>query len=171
MGTAVRVVTMNEHPWLDGDVEITRDVLAELDAHAVAEYPNESCGFLTGPADAPARVDRALRAANLADKYHRVDPATFPRTARTFYMIDARLIVQSFEQGARAGQPVKAIYHSHCDVGAYFSAEDQAGAAPDGALAYPVVYVVTSVRDGVVDDRKVFTLRDGRWAEGTIREV
>jgi proteasome lid subunit RPN8/RPN11 len=155
--------------WLEGGLAIGRDVLAEIDAHAVGEYPNEACGFLTGPADAPKRVDRALRAANLADKYHAVDPDTFPRTARTFYIIDARLIQKTFDEGERGGRPVKVIYHSHADVGAYFSAEDQAAAAPDGVLSYPVAFLVVSVRNGVVDDHKLFTLRAGAWVDAGFR--
>jgi proteasome lid subunit RPN8/RPN11 len=156
---------MSKYPWLHGHLVIRRDVLAEVDAHAVAEYPNEACGFLTGPAADPSRVDRAVRAVNLADKYHALDPEAFPRTARTFYLIDGRLIMKSFEEGEANGQPVKVIYHSHCEVGAYFSAEDQAGAAPEGVLSYPVTYLVVSVRGGVVDDHKLFTFRDGAWIE------
>lgn len=163
------MATQTEHPWLEGDLVIAREVLADLDAHAAAEYPNESCGFLTGPAADARRVDRGVRAANLADKYHRADPETFPRTAKTFFIIDPRLIYTTFEQGAKAGQPVKVIYHSHCDVGAYFSSEDQAAAAPDGVLSYPVAFLVTSVRDGVVDDHKLFTYRDGAWLEAPFR--
>jgi proteasome lid subunit RPN8/RPN11 len=160
---------MDQHPWLSGDLVITREVLAELDAHALAEYPNESCGFLTGPAADPKRVDRALRTPNLADRYHQADPATFPRTAHTFFIIDARHSALAFERGARDGQPVKVIYHSHCDAGAYFSAEDQAAASPDGTLAYPATYLVTSVSDGKVADRKLFAYQNNSWVEVPFR--
>lgn len=156
---------MSEHPWLHGALEIDRAVLDDIDAHAVAEYPNESCGFLVGPAAAPHAIDQSIRAVNLADKYHKADPETFPRTAREYYTIDARVIQRTFEAGARDGRPVKLIYHSHCDCGAYFSQTDQDAAAPDGQLAYPVAFLVTSVIDAKVADRKVFTLRDGTWDE------
>ena len=155
----------NEHPWLEGGITITREVLAELSAHAIAEYPNEACGMLMGPAHEPKTVDRCLRQVNQADRYHKADPETFPRTARTFFIIDARAIYQNFERGERDGQPVKVIYHSHCDVGAYFSSEDQAASAPDGVLSYPVLYLVTSVRDRVVDDHKLFTFQNGKWLD------
>ena len=136
-----------------------------LDAQALREYPSESCGFLTGPADADAVVDRIIEATNLADKYHKVDPETFPRTSREYYTIDARLIDRTFREGSSAGQPVKIIYHSHCDCGAYFSQTDQDAAAPDGQLAYPVNYLVTSVMAGKIADRKLFTFRDREWVE------
>jgi proteasome lid subunit RPN8/RPN11 len=166
------MATMSEqHPWLDGDLEITRDVIAAIDAHAIEAYPEESCGFLIGPGDAPKRVDEAVRAQNLANKYHALDPETFPRTAKTFFLIDARVIYRTFEEGESRRRPVKVIYHSHCDVGAYFSSEDQAAGAPDGVLSYPVTYIVTSVRDRVVDDHKVFSFREGKWVEVAFRVV
>lgn len=155
-----------ETPWQTGDLTIARAVLDDVDAHARECYPDESCGFLLGPAAERGVVSEGRRAVNLANKYHAVDPDTFPRTAREFYMIDARVIQRTFEQGAASGQPVKVIYHSHCDCGAYFSKEDQAGAAPDGVLSYPVTYLVTSVREGgVVDDHKLFAFVDGAWVE------
>jgi [CysO sulfur-carrier protein]-S-L-cysteine hydrolase len=162
----VQAVSMSEqHPWLDGHLRIPKPVLDEIDAHARAEYPNESCGFLLGPASEPQRISRALRAVNQADRYHKADPETFPRTAHTFYIIDARVIYKTFESGEANGEPVKVIYHSHCDCGAYFSSEDQAAAAPDGVLSYPVTYLVTSIRNGVVDDHKLFSFKDSAWVE------
>lgn len=155
----------NEHAWLAGGITIAKEVLADLDAHAVQEYPNESCGMLTGPASAPLVVDRGVRQINHADRYHKADPETFPRTARTFFVIDARAVYQGFERGERDGQPVKVIYHSHCDVGAYFSREDQAAAAPDGVLSYPVLFLVTSVRETGVDDHRLFAFDRGAWLE------
>lgn len=155
-----------QYPWLRGEVVVSRAVLDVVDAHARECYPDESCGFLLGPASEAARVDEAQKAANLANKYHAVDPETFPRTAREFYLIDARVIQRTFDAGEKGGRPVKVIYHSHCDCGAYFSKEDQAGAAPDGVLSYPVTYLVTSVREGgVVDDHKLFTFENGAWVE------
>jgi proteasome lid subunit RPN8/RPN11 len=153
------------HPWLSEPLVIDRAVIEAVDAHSIAEYPNESCGFLTGPASEPTSIDRVIRAVNLADKYHKADPETFPRTAREYYTIDARVIQRTFEQGERDAQPVKVIYHSHCDCGAYFSQTDQDAAAPDGQLAYPVAWLVTAVTDKKVTDRKLFTLVDGAWVE------
>jgi len=77
------------------------------------------------------------------------------------------LMQRALEDGDAGGVPVKVIYHSHCDCGAYFSKEDQLVAAPDGEPVLPVVYLVTSVRGGgVVDDHKLFVFKDGEWVEG-----
>lgn len=161
----------NEPPWLIGDLAIASDVLRDVDAHAVEQYPGESCGMLLGPASDPPGVDQCIRQINQADRYHRADPETFPRTARTFYVIDAKAVYTTFERGMHDGRPVKVVYHSHCDVGAYFSAEDQAAAAPDGVRSYPVLYLVTSVRNRVVDDHRLFTFHGGAWIEVTYRVV
>jgi proteasome lid subunit RPN8/RPN11 len=155
----------NKHPWLSIPLSLSRAVLDAVDRHALREYPNESCGFLTGSATDAGKVDRAIEAINLADKYHKVDPETFPRTAREYYTIDARVIERTFREGEEAAQPVKVIYHSHCDCGAYFSQTDQDAAAPDGQLAYPVTYLVTSVMDGKIADHRLYSFVDGRWTD------
>ena len=52
---------------------------------------------------------------------------------------------------------MKVLYHSHLDVGAYFSETDAQAATMGGDVpAYDLAYLVTSVRAGVVDDRKLF---------------
>jgi proteasome lid subunit RPN8/RPN11 len=134
-----------EAPWVLGALTIDAGVLAEVEAHALAEYPSEACGLLFGPAADPARVDGARREVNEADRYHRLDPQRFPRTSRTYFKMNELHALRSFDEGARAGRPVKVVYHSHCDAGAYFSAEDAATFAPEGALAWPAAFLVVSV--------------------------
>ena len=84
--------------------------------------PEECCGFLIGPRDS-AGVDEVRRCVNEQNRYHALDPERFPRTARIAYYLggrDLRFLMQSIE----TPRPVKIIYHSHIDVGSYFSAED-----------------------------------------------
>lgn len=159
-------MTSHNLPWLTQPLVITRAVLDHVDDHARSAYPEESCGLLSGPADDVPRVDAALRCENLANRYHQSDPETYPRTAREAYIINGLLMQRSLDEGAKRGIPVKVLYHSHCDCGAYFSAEDQIVAAPEGTPVLPVVYLVTSVREGgVVDDHKLFAHEGGRWVE------
>jgi proteasome lid subunit RPN8/RPN11 len=63
----------------------------------------------------------------------------------------------AIRRGEAEGRPVKVLYHSHLDVGAYFSDTD-AAVAKGGQDEPPwdLAYLVTSVRGGVVDDRKLF---------------
>jgi len=158
-------------PWVDGPIEIDGDVLRDAEAHAVAEYPKEACGFLFGPAADAPRVDGIQREVNEADKYHALDPETFPRTAETYFKINELRAARAFDEGAVAGRPVKVIYHSHCDAGAYFSEEDAATFSSAGTLTWPCAFIVVSVRNGAVDDRKLWVHdpATGGFREGTLR--
>lgn len=157
---------MRTRRWLLGDLVIPQDILDDVDAHALEAYPGESCGLLSGPAGDPRAITSGRRVANLADRYHKLDPETYPRTSKDAYIIDGMLMQRALEDGDAGGVPVKVIYHSHCDCGAYFSKEDQLVAAPDGTPVLPVVYLVTSVRaGGVVDDHKLFVFSEGEWVE------
>lgn len=156
--------------WIAGGVSIPRAVLAEVEAHACEQYPSESCGFLVGPAAEPARIDAALREVNEADKYHALDPERFPRTSRTYFKINELRAAKAFDQGDASGRPIKVIYHSHCDAGAYFSAEDAATFASNGQLMWPCAFLVVSVQQGEVVDRKLWvhvpgtdTFREGAF--------
>jgi proteasome lid subunit RPN8/RPN11 len=60
---------------------------------------------------------------------------------------------------------VTAIYHSHIEVGAYFSDEDARAAAPDGELLYPVEYLVVDVRQDGVHGAALFRFDAGRFVE------
>lgn len=146
----------SERPWLRGDLELSATLMAELEAHAVAEYPSECCGFVSGPADNPGLLDGYQPEQNEADKYHNLDPETFPRTSRTYFKINELRAARAFDNGEAAGRPIKVIFHSHCDAGAYFSAEDAATFAADRQLMWPCAFIVVSVVDGVAVDRKLW---------------
>ena len=155
-------------PWIAGDLRIPRAVLEQVEAHARECYPSESCGFLAGPAADAGHVDEAIRETNEADKYHRLDPERFPRTSTTYFKINELRAARAFEGGEKAGRPIKVIYHSHCDAGAYFSAEDSATFASNGQLMWPCAFLVVSVQKGDVVDRKLWVHVPGTdgFAEG-----
>ncbi|MEM9730986.1 MAG: Mov34/MPN/PAD-1 family protein [Myxococcota bacterium] len=143
-------------PWIAGNLEIDRSVMDEIEAHALESYPSESCGFVFGPASNPALLDAAQREENEADKYHALDPETFPRTSNTYFKINELRAARTFDDGDAEGRPVKVIYHSHCDAGAYFSEEDAATFARDGKLMWPCAYIVVSIMDGKVAERRLW---------------
>jgi proteasome lid subunit RPN8/RPN11 len=145
-----------EQPWIEGDLTIDAAVMAELEAHALSTYPSECCGFVSGPTQTPALLDASVRELNEADKYHKLDPETFPRTSHTYFKINELRAAKAFEQGAKSGRPIKVIYHSHCDAGAYFSAEDAATFASDNTLMWECAFIVVSVQDGHIADKKLW---------------
>ncbi|MCG5055698.1 MAG: Mov34/MPN/PAD-1 family protein [Myxococcales bacterium] len=125
---------MSKHPT------ITPEALALLYAHARRDYPKECCGIVFGPKDSDLAT-RAQACRNIQDELHAEDPAQFPRDARTAYNFDAGDIFK-LQKSLRGDEPAKIIYHSHANVGAYFSDTDQAAARMGDEPAYPVEYLV-----------------------------
>lgn len=147
------------HPWILGGVTIAADVLRRVHEEAVSAYARdeESCGFLTGPAGEPLVVDGIVPMENRANKLHELDPETYPRTARMYFDIDPLKFEKAIASGQREGRPVKVLYHSHLDAGAYFSETDAAAACMGGdEPAYDLAYLVTSVEKGKVADFRLF---------------
>jgi proteasome lid subunit RPN8/RPN11 len=150
---------VEKHPWILEGVVVPRAVLERVFDEARAAYARdeESCGFLVGPAAEALLASEAVPMENRANKLHKLDPETYPRTGRMYFDIDPLKFQRAIERGEKEGQPVKVLYHSHLDVGAYFSDTDAAAAKMGGdEPAYDLAYLVTSVREGKVDDHKLF---------------
>ena len=157
-------------PWIAGGLEIATSVLADVEAHARAEYPSEACGFLSGPAAQPAVIDATQRETNEADKYHALDPERFPRTSQMYFKINELRAARAFDAGEKNGTPIKVIYHSHCDAGAYFSNEDADTFASENTLMWPCAFLVVSVVRGEVVDKKLWVHVPGtnEFREGAV---
>jgi proteasome lid subunit RPN8/RPN11 len=154
-----------KHPWTKGGIVVLRSVLERVldEARAAYERDEEACGFLVGPASDPLAISAAVPTENRANKLHRLDPETYPRTGRMYFDIDPMKFARAIEQGEARGEPVKVLYHSHLDVGAYFSDTDAAAMKMGGdEPAYDLAYLVVSVRGDdpagkpQVDDHKLF---------------
>jgi [CysO sulfur-carrier protein]-S-L-cysteine hydrolase len=139
--------------------EIPRSVLDAIYQHAREGYPEEVCGFIIGP-----DCDEARRCENRQNALHAEDPVAFPRTAREAYNLGAKDLF-FLDKSLRSERPVRVIYHSHVDVGAYFSAEDVRAAAPDGELLYPVDWLVVDVGAEGVRGCKLFRFQGGAFVE------
>ena len=154
-------------PWVRGNLSIARSVLERVFEEARAAYgrDEESCGLLTGPAADALHVDAIVPMTNRANKLHALDPETYPRTGRMYFDIDPLRFAREVQAGAAAGRPVKVLYHSHLDVGAYFSETDAAAATGGGeAPTYPLAYLVTSVVAGEVREHRLFVFDEERRA-------
>jgi [CysO sulfur-carrier protein]-S-L-cysteine hydrolase len=154
-----------KHPWIRGGLRVARAIVERVDEEARLAFlrDEESCGVLVGPASDALFVDEIVPMENRANKLHRLDPETYPRTGRMYFDIDPLKFGRAVTAGEASGRPVKVLYHSHLDVGAYFSETDAAAATMGGdAPAYDLAYLVTSVRAGIVDDRKLFVWDDAK---------
>jgi proteasome lid subunit RPN8/RPN11 len=169
---------VSDYPWTLGGVRITRAALAAVEADALRGYAadEEACGYLRGPAG-DARCDEHVRLANTANKLHAIDPERYFRTARTFFSFNEKKFADAVEASAREGRPVKVLYHSHLDAGAYFSPTDAAvmsmgepPAVEGGPVtmgpgpAWPLAFLVTSVRAGAIAEHGLFVWDAGAGA-------
>ncbi len=146
--------------WIFGNVRLPAAVFQVIERAGREAYgrDEEACGFVSGPADDPLLADQAVELENLANKYHRVDPESHPRTGREYFKINALKFERSIAEGAKSGRPVKVFFHSHLDCGAYFSAEDAASMTMGGgdAPTYDLAYLVTAVDKGEVTAHRLF---------------
>ena len=150
---------LRKHPWAAGNLVVPRSVIEQVDEEARKAYAKdeESCGFLVGPAAEATLVDGIAPMVNRANALHRLDPEQYPRTGRTYFDIDSMKFEGAIRRGDVEGRPVKVLYHSHLDVGAYFSPTDsEVAKMGQGEPPWDLAYLVTSVRAGQVDDRKLF---------------
>jgi proteasome lid subunit RPN8/RPN11 len=133
-----------------------------------ARYPREGCGLVFVSPDGVLRVQPME---NVLDRYHARLPDRFPRTSERGYLIDPRAQLEALEQAEGRGEALCAVFHSHVEVGAYFSEEDRAMAfGADGSpLFLGVDYLVLSVRGGQCDAVKLFKLgTDSAVSEQTL---
>jgi len=162
-------------PWTvreTGDgLRIRRAVLEAVAEDARRGYAEdaEACGYLRGPAADPMLIDEHVAMQNVANKLHQIDPETYFRTARTFFAFNEKKFDDAYRASREAGTPIKVLYHSHLDAGAYFSPTDEAvmsmGEPPAGegqparlgpGPAWALAFLVTSVRATGVDEHKLF---------------
>jgi [CysO sulfur-carrier protein]-S-L-cysteine hydrolase len=136
--------------------EYTHDVLREetlqrIYRHACSTYPEECCGFVFADGG-------YIEGSNIQNDLHRHNPQVYQRTAAngyTFSVADTVLLNKSL----RSPNPVTVVYHSHPDVGAYFSDEDQDKALFAGQPLLPVSYLVIDVRAAQAHGAKLFEWR------------
>lgn len=126
---------------------IKRASFDQIAAHAEREFPYECCGFIIS--DSTSEEVRPIT--NIQNLKHAEDPASFTRDARTAFLMDPREHLAVLNEIDRRKLSLKAVYHSHPDHDAYFSATDrkQACSFDPGEPDYPdTLYIVMSIRGG-----------------------
>jgi proteasome lid subunit RPN8/RPN11 len=129
--------------------------LDEIYRHAADAYPDECCGFVR----LSGEVHRAV---NQQDALHAENPALWPHSAREAYSLspdDLYLFGMSFF----SDDPAIVIYHSHPDIGAYFSDKDIAGSLHDGRPTYDVDHLVIDVRRRRPRGAKLYRFVNSRY--------
>jgi proteasome lid subunit RPN8/RPN11 len=134
---------------------LTAKSIEAITEQAIAEYPSECCGIVTGT----ATFQRVHPCRNRQDELHTKDPEQHPRTSREAYDIDRNEMERIFADAAAKNEQVVCFYHSHIDCGAYFSKMDREVLTVFGEPEFPeAVHVVVSVQD-----RQVKEISGYRW--------
>jgi len=131
------------------------EVIARIAALCEADPSREVCGLVVRRGSALEVVP----VPNVADRYHDADPERFPRTSRDSYLMDPKAQLRLQRELEAWGGEIVAVWHSHVEVGAYFSEKDKADAVVDGVQAVPgAEYLVLGVRGGRMTEARRF-----RW--------
>lgn len=126
-------------------VEYGTAVLRDVVGWCEAAPQREACGLVLRRGEALEVVS----VPNVADAYHARDPGRFPRTSRDSYLMDPRALLRLHAELAASGGAIVAVWHSHVEAAAHFSAKDRADALVDGIEQVPgAEYLVVSVRGG-----------------------
>ena len=137
--------------------KIKNHILDAIYRHALSEYPNECCGIVVGKKGVADSFEMSFPCRNLQDEMHEKEPECFTRTAKTAYFLSPKDLFEIQRITRERGMEMKMIYHSHVDVGSYFSDEDKKQATYEGNPAFPgVVYLVADVTKDNVRGSKIF---------------
>ena len=140
-------------------------VLGRIAALCEADPEREACGFVLRRAGALAVVPIP----NVADRYHAADPERFPRTSRDSYLMEPKAQLAVLRELDASGDEIVAVWHSHVEVGAYFSEKDRADAVVDGIPQVPgAEYLVLGVRGGRVTETRRFRYEGGAFVESAL---
>nr|WP_042182942.1 M67 family metallopeptidase [Kibdelosporangium sp. MJ126-NF4]CEL15243.1 Mov34/MPN/PAD-1 family protein [Kibdelosporangium sp. MJ126-NF4]CTQ95716.1 Mov34/MPN/PAD-1 family protein [Kibdelosporangium sp. MJ126-NF4] len=133
-------------------LQIRRDLVDEMVAHARRDHPDEACGVIAGP-DGTDRPERFV-------------PMTNAARSPTFYQFDSTEQLQLHREMDRDDEVPVVIYHSHTATEAYPSRTDIALAAEPGAH-----YVLVSTRHPEEIELRSYRIVDGQVTEEPVEVV
>ncbi|HVK25488.1 MAG TPA: M67 family metallopeptidase [Actinokineospora sp.] len=133
-------------------LQIRRDLVDAMVAHARRDHPDEACGVIAGPegTDRPERFIPMLNAAR----------------SPTFYEFDSADLLKLYRDMDAHDEVPVVIYHSHTATEAYPSRTDAKIAAEPDAH-----YVLISTRDPHEHELRSFRIVDGLITEEPVEVV
>jgi [CysO sulfur-carrier protein]-S-L-cysteine hydrolase len=134
-------------------LEIRRDLVEAIIAHARRDHPDEACGIVAGPIG--------------SDRPERLVPMTNAERSPTFYRFDSLEQLKVWrEMDDRDEEPV-VIYHSHTSTEAYPSRTDISYASEPTAH-----YLLVSTREELTEPEvRSYRIVDGAVTEEDVRIV
>ncbi len=124
-------------------------ILEQCYALGIASYPEEACGMISGKVSDVDHLAQVHSMKNVMNDYHKKDPDMYPRTNRNAYMMDPLEQLKVERDLKKRKFRIKIIFHTHPDVGAYFSEKDREEALWNGEPRYPDIhYLVCGIKNG-----------------------
>ena len=138
-------------------LELEKQYLDQMVAHALEDDPNECCGILAGPRGS---VVKLYRMTNIAHSPYR-------------YEMDGTKMIPVLNEIDDKGWELLAFYHSHTHSPAYPSTTDvRIATSPDGRSIWPdTLYILVSLTDRDNPPVHAFRIVDGQIAEEELRII
>ncbi|HSJ60683.1 MAG TPA: M67 family metallopeptidase [Jiangellaceae bacterium] len=134
-------------------LEIRRDLVEAIIAHARRDHPDEACGIVAGPLG--------------SDRPERFVPMANAERSTTFYRFDSMEQLKVWREMDDLDEEPVVIYHSHTSTEAYPSRTDIAYASEPNAH-----YVLVSTREELDEpDVRSYRIVDGEVSEEEVRIV
>ncbi len=146
-------------------VHYGREILERLTALCQADPGREVCGFVVRRGGSLA----VEPVPNVADQYRALDPQCFQGESRDSYLMDPGTQLRIHRELRACGGEIVAVWHSHVETGAYFSAKDRADALLEGEQVVPgAEYLVLGVRGGRVVEARRYRFEGGDFVEAEL---
>ncbi|HSK27248.1 MAG TPA: M67 family metallopeptidase [Jiangellales bacterium] len=131
-------------------LELRRDLLDAIIAHARRDHPDEACGIVAGPVG--------------SDRAERVVEMTNAERSPTFYRFDSMEQLRVWREMDDRDEEAVVIYHSHTATEAYPSRTDISLAQEPGAH-----YLLVSTRADDDVEVRSYRIVDGEVSEEEVR--
>jgi proteasome lid subunit RPN8/RPN11 len=133
-------------------VQLRRDLVEAMVAHARRDHPDEACGVIAGPAG--------------TDRAERFIPMVNAARSPTFYEFDSMDLLKLYRELEANNEVPVVIYHSHTATEAYPSRTDISYAGEPDAH-----YVLVSTRDPNEHELRSFRIINGKVTEEPVDVV
>lgn len=134
---------------------LTKEKLTKIYSLARYHYPYECCGLILKKGIKPCK--------NIQHQLHQDNPIAYPKDMTEGFVLSSEDALFLSRNVFNPENPVKVIYHSHPDVGAYFSNEDRQNALFEDEAIYPVDHLVIDVQKNEVVCSKLFRFLEGDY--------
>ena len=97
-------------------MKIPDNIVQQCFDHGLECYPEEACGFISGPEGENPESFSVHPMENIINRLHQEDPENHPRSAKDGYMINPLEQLKLERQLTESGYQIRIIYHSHPDA-------------------------------------------------------